>query len=262
MHENYQDFMNYWKLHLKNTQSIFGSINVYNVLRYLKVFWDSNTKGKNGIVELRGFEKILVRALVRIIGNESLDFRIIYELDACCAVSLSNDIMQLSKKGLDDNSMRIIDRILKLCHEERFKREMFYGIFNSTVSAKDSIYLTDCLLRILVEEHSIDFLNKLPLMALIRYVLERYGQQIILALDRDFENHIKIFDNVHKFTREKLFPMMDDIENFRAQNMTGKYSIQLKPILEYVVNYLREQIKYNTHIIKRKKWENNTRRRF
>lgn len=68
---NYQDFMNYWKLRVRNSQGIFSSINVYSVLRYLKVYWDSNTKRKNEMVELRGFEKRLIKSLIGIIGNES-----------------------------------------------------------------------------------------------------------------------------------------------------------------------------------------------
>jgi hypothetical protein len=208
----------------------------------LRVYWDANARGKK-VIELKGFEERLVRDLEELIRNESADFRIIKGLKSSYAASLRCDFILLlpEKKRTNDNSMRLIDRmgigvnsiriidnILELCHDEKFKRQVFSRIFDSSESERDSKYLTDCVLRILVEEHSIDFLAKLPIQSFVRCVMDKYGQQITQALERDFENHKEIFDNLQKFMRELLLQEIGNVENFRTQSLSGENSNQLE----------------------------------
>lgn len=258
MYQNYRMFMSYWADRLKGDQShnIFASTNIYNILKYLRVFWDANKKEQERDVKIKDFERILVRKLMEVIENECPDFRIIKKLNPSRAVSLSKDIIIILPSGklaINENSIEKIDKILELCHEECFKRLVFNSIFDSHVSVKDSEYLTDCILRILVEEHSMEFLDKLPLQSFIRGVVDKYGQQITLALEKDFENHIDVFNSLHRFMCEQLLPAVvdknDNINNLREQIIGRNYPNELDFKIEYVVNYLREQLKSSQHLI-------------
>lgn len=241
-YKKYHEFANNWKQRLADDENIYSVINVYSALKHLKEFWNSSTKRK-GIVDLRVFEKKLVTALIDIVHKKRPDFSLIEKLDKTLADLLRFEIVLLSGLGLNNNSIRIIDDVLSLCHQEDFIKDVFNRIFNS--SEEDSTYLTSCILRILVEKHSRDFLVGLPIHAFVRYVLNRYSQDIFPALNKDFENHQQIFDSLHQFAHEKLFPVMENVDRFKEQSTSGKYSNQLKINLEHVVNYLREQLKYN-----------------
>jgi hypothetical protein len=242
MYQNYQEFMDYWENRLKGSGShtIFASINIYNILRYLRVYWDANGRGKPHL-DLKGFEKILVKKLIGLIENECPDLRIIKSLNPSYAESLTNDVIILLppvRLRINENSIEKIDKLLELYHGEDFKKLVFNHIFDSHLSEKDSKYLTDCILRILVEEHSIDFLDKLPLQSFVRCVMDKYGQQITQELEKDFENHIQIFDNLHRFMREQLLPeIFDDVEkadNFKANITGGEHPTPLHLKLEFV----------------------------
>lgn len=70
----------------------------------------------------------------------------------------------------------------------------------------------------------------------------KYGHQITQALEKDFENHVEIFSSLQKFMREQLLPAITNMDNFKAQSMSGAYSNQLELCIEHVVSYLREQL--------------------
>ena len=112
-----REFIDYWRDRLKgdHTQIIFASINIYNIQRYLRVYWSGG-----GQVELKGIQEILVRNLLGLIENECPDFKIIKMLNPSCAECLSKDIVILeSKKGklkikISEDSIKNIDKILEL----------------------------------------------------------------------------------------------------------------------------------------------------
>jgi hypothetical protein len=264
MFENYRDFMKYWTDRLKGNRShlIFASINIYNILKYLKVYWDANKKEREEFVNLKGIERILVKDLLGLIENECPHFKIIKRLNPSCAESLSKDIIILSadrekrlRIRINEGSIKNIDKILKLCHDESFKRLAFNRIFDLNESENDSKYLTDCILRILVEEHCIDFLSTLPVEAFIRCVMDTYSLHITQALEKDFENHMEIFDSLHQFVREELLPAIEGIKSYnvdnpKAQIPSREYPNELRSKMENVVNYLREQFKHGNYIRK------------
>src|SRR5919202_295809 len=162
MTQGYQFFISYWRECLSDYENIFSSINTYSIIKYLKEYWNTG-KNKKKTRGIQGFEKDLVSRLVNIIECSEPDIRIIKELDSNIAKQFETTIKSISNNNnnnLDENSIKILDEVIRICKSEQFKKEIFNRIFTS--SQLESVYLIPCILRILVEEHSREFLDTLP----------------------------------------------------------------------------------------------------
>ena len=68
MDQNYQFFISQWKMSLSDYESIFSSINIYSILKYLKAYWNS-TKGR----KFSSFEEDVVKEVVKIVDSKGPD---------------------------------------------------------------------------------------------------------------------------------------------------------------------------------------------
>ena len=145
------------------------------------------------------------------------------------------------------NSINVIDRVISICHNEQFKKEIFNRIFTSPQS--ESAYLIQCILRILIEEHSKEFLDTLPAKVLVKYLLQKHNQEIVNLLYHEFENNRKILNYLLEFTRERFITETKELDNFKSEIINGRLSAQLRLGLQHVVNYVIEQLQYKNTVV-------------
>jgi hypothetical protein len=206
MSQTYHLFISEWRKCLSDYERIFSSINTYSILKYLKEYWNSrNTK-------ISGFEKVLVFRLVDIIEQKEPDIRIIENLDNSAVRELERKTKLLLQPmhQLNENTINAIDKVISLCHCEQFKIEIFNRIF--ILPQNESVYLIHCILRILIEEHSKEFLDALPVPVFVKYLLQKHNQEIVNLLNHESMTNVNIFNDVLEFIRDNLIPKTKDLQ--------------------------------------------------
>lgn len=243
MMQNCQFYVSLWNSYLSNYELIFSSLNTYSIIRYLKQYWNSKKR------KLGGFEQALVARLLKIIETEAPDTRIIKKVKGNIAESFEFEIKSLENTHqLCESTIKIIDEVIWACQSEIFKEETFNQIFCS--SSDESEYLIQCILRILIEEHSKDFLDKLPKEVLVKYLLRKHYPEIVNALGQDFGNSQAVFDSLVEFMKREFTNKIEDIDKFKSESIDGEWSKQLRVRIDTIINFVIEQLKNNVNLMR------------
>ena len=191
------------------------------------------------------FERNLAKKLLKMLKGRGTEGRILRKIDESKVNNLENEISNLQFNSiLNKNTKQTVDNVLSLYCNEKFETQFFNKILNS--KDNEASYLIRCLLRILVDKYSKDFLNEFPEYLQKKYLLINLQKVFNNTISGDFKNASDDFIHLLSYMKQKYNMDVNSVNDDGINELIIKCHGNLKYRICTIIDFTRYHFNYNS----------------